>query len=290
MTRRVLGVLAGILMITAIAPPTAHAVEWVPEPAPLTTPWTDQVSPTNALPEYPRPQLVRAEWQNLNGVWEFAGAPNLNSPPFGQTLAEGVLVPYPIESALSGIKRHEDYMFYRRTVHRAVHLERSAGQAQLRRRDLGDQGLGQRHAGRHAHRRLRRVLVRHHARAPQRAATRSSSASHSPVDGSRFPIGKQRRNPERHLVHRRVRHLADRVAGTGAARAHHPARHHPGRPRGRARPRRAGHRRADRRRRGAAPAVRSSAPRPARSARTCASRCRTRACGRRTTRSSTTCA
>ncbi|WP_091437488.1 glycoside hydrolase family 2 protein [Geodermatophilus poikilotrophus] len=81
----------------------------------LTTPWTGQVSPSNALPEYPRPQLTRASWQNLNGVWQFAGAAAGEVPPFGEDLAESILVPYPIESALSGIERHEDHMWYRRT-------------------------------------------------------------------------------------------------------------------------------------------------------------------------------
>jgi beta-galactosidase/beta-glucuronidase len=80
----------------------------------LPTPWTAQVSPDNALPAYPRPQLTRADWLNLNGLWEFAGASADDDPPFGVTLAERVLVPYPVESALSGIQRHEDRMWYRR--------------------------------------------------------------------------------------------------------------------------------------------------------------------------------
>ncbi|GAA0579688.1 glycoside hydrolase family 2 [Paractinoplanes ferrugineus] len=82
---------------------------------PLATPWTDKVGPDNALPEYPRPQLTRDKWQNLNGVWEFAKAGLGEAVPAGKTLGERVLVPYPIESALSGIQRHEDRMWYRRT-------------------------------------------------------------------------------------------------------------------------------------------------------------------------------
>ncbi|PSL04690.1 glycosyl hydrolase family 2 [Haloactinopolyspora alba] len=88
---------------------------WTPGEPPLTTPWTDEVGPDNALPEYPRPQLVRRDWENLNGVWQFAAAAEGEQPPFGETLDERVLVPYPIESALSGIQRHEDRMWYRRT-------------------------------------------------------------------------------------------------------------------------------------------------------------------------------
>ncbi|MEV0165108.1 AbfB domain-containing protein [Nonomuraea fuscirosea] len=82
---------------------------------PLTTPWTAEVSPDNALPEYPRPQLVRPEWQNLNGLWQFAATGSITTPPTGQNLAGQVLVPYPIESGLSRVQRHEDRMWYRRT-------------------------------------------------------------------------------------------------------------------------------------------------------------------------------
>ncbi|WP_002628783.1 AbfB domain-containing protein [Cystobacter fuscus] len=88
---------------------------WAPKAPPLATQWTAQVSPTNALPEYPRPQMVRADWLNLNGEWQFGNATAGQTPPFGQNLAESVLVPFPIESGLSGIKRHQDRMWYRRT-------------------------------------------------------------------------------------------------------------------------------------------------------------------------------
>ncbi|MFF0115644.1 PA14 domain-containing protein [Streptomyces prasinus] len=81
----------------------------------LTTRWTDQVGPDNALPEYPRPQLTRERWRNLNGQWQFAAAEEGERPPVGKTLEERILVPYPVESRLSGIQRHEDRMWYRRT-------------------------------------------------------------------------------------------------------------------------------------------------------------------------------
>ncbi len=101
----------------------------------LTTPWTDQVSPSNALPEYPRPQLTRARWQNLNGVWQFAGASAGEAPPVGEDLAERILVPYPTESALSGIQRHEDHMWYRRTF--TVPESWQVGQGQRLRLNFG---------------------------------------------------------------------------------------------------------------------------------------------------------
>lgn len=82
----------------------------------LRTPWGEKVDTRNPLPEYPRPQLERDKWLNLNGPWEFAGAKAGEQPVFGKKLREKVVVPYPIESQLSGLERHEDHMFYRRTV------------------------------------------------------------------------------------------------------------------------------------------------------------------------------
>ncbi|WP_340682378.1 LamG-like jellyroll fold domain-containing protein [Amycolatopsis coloradensis] len=115
--RKALAAAVAVVSALALTSGAATAAEsgWKMGKPRLTTPWTNQVSPTNALPEYPRPQLVRENWQNLNGVWEFAGAAPGEVPPFGEKLAEKILVPYPTESALSGIQRHEDYMWYRRT-------------------------------------------------------------------------------------------------------------------------------------------------------------------------------
>ena len=114
---------------------TAADGGWELGTPPLTTPWTGDVSPTNALPEYPRPQLTRSSWQNLNGVWQFAGASADEKPPVGEDLAERVLVPYPVESALSGIQRHEDHMFYRRTFE--VPKSWSVGKGQRLRLNFG---------------------------------------------------------------------------------------------------------------------------------------------------------
>ncbi|KAJ5384733.1 hypothetical protein N7517_002644 [Penicillium concentricum] len=73
---------------------------------PLTTPWTDKVG-TKPWPEYPRPLLQRSDWKNLNGVWKYQSAPSLDAvqqPPFGQELAQDVLIPSCLESGLSGIQ------------------------------------------------------------------------------------------------------------------------------------------------------------------------------------------
>jgi beta-galactosidase/beta-glucuronidase len=89
----------------------------------MDTPWTSLVSATNPLPEYPRPQLTRPEWLNLNGPWQFdkaevqgSGDP-LSAPPIGRDLPQTVLVPFPIESNLSGVRAiHERWMWYRCTL------------------------------------------------------------------------------------------------------------------------------------------------------------------------------
>ncbi|WP_406358720.1 PA14 domain-containing protein [Streptomyces sp. NBC_01635] len=82
----------------------------------LTTPWGDKLDRKNPLPEHPRPQQVRSQWKNLNGTWQFSGAKAGEQPVFGRNLDERITVPFPVESQLSGLERHEDHMFYRKLV------------------------------------------------------------------------------------------------------------------------------------------------------------------------------
>ncbi|SHM94424.1 glycoside hydrolase family 2 protein [Chitinophaga sp. CF418] len=76
---------------------------WQVQPTTIKTRWAKEVSPTNALPEYPRPQMVRENWQNLNGLWNYTITPKDAAMPSGYQ--EQILVPYPLESALSGVKK-----------------------------------------------------------------------------------------------------------------------------------------------------------------------------------------
>lgn len=109
-----------LLAFALIASPPANAVVmWHPKAALLPTPWTKLVGPDNALPEYPRPQMTRSAWLNLNGVWSYMGRSAgavLPVPPPPTAYREQILVPYPVESALSGIQRHDDEMWYRKVV------------------------------------------------------------------------------------------------------------------------------------------------------------------------------
>ncbi|MEY9911238.1 hypothetical protein ABIA35_007490 [Catenulispora sp. MAP12-49] len=88
----------------------------------MTTPWASQVNPNNPLPDYPRPQMTRQQWQSLNGKWSFQGLPestgatDVQTPPATSAhLTGSIVVPYPMESELSGVQQHYDYSFYRRT-------------------------------------------------------------------------------------------------------------------------------------------------------------------------------
>ena len=85
-------------------------------PSHIRTRWTSQVSSTNPLPEYPRPQLVRTAWTNLNGQWDYAVTSRGTTPP---TMWDGkILVPFPVQSQLSGVERavnDSQQLWYHRT-------------------------------------------------------------------------------------------------------------------------------------------------------------------------------
>ena len=82
----------------------------------LTTRWGQAVTPENAWRSYPRPQRVRDRWLNLNGQWDYAIAKAGTPQP---TQMQGkILVPFPVESKLSGVARRvmpDDRIWYRRS-------------------------------------------------------------------------------------------------------------------------------------------------------------------------------
>lgn len=91
----------------------------VADQADLITQWGATVTPDNVLPEYPRPQMTRdaaSTSLNLNGLWEFQLASADDAIPFGVTLNQTILVPFPLEACLSGAfawPAYSKYLFYR---------------------------------------------------------------------------------------------------------------------------------------------------------------------------------
>ena len=86
---------------------------------PLMTTWGEKVSPENAWRGYPRPQMVRSGWTNLNGEWDYAvtGVTNTSGRP--KKWNGKILVPFAIESALSGVGRllnPDEFLWYTRTI------------------------------------------------------------------------------------------------------------------------------------------------------------------------------
>ena len=82
----------------------------------MLTPWADTLDRAQPLPEYPRPQMARDSYLNLNGPWSYAITTSASKP----AQADGtILVPFSPESELSGVGhvlQPEEYLWYIRTV------------------------------------------------------------------------------------------------------------------------------------------------------------------------------
>ena len=82
----------------------------------MLTPWGAALDERSILPEYPRPQLRRDSYLNLNGRWDCAFTQSEDEPERFDTT---ILVPFSPESELSGVRRTlapGEYLWYRRRV------------------------------------------------------------------------------------------------------------------------------------------------------------------------------
>lgn len=77
--------------------------QWQPAGDKIRTKWAEKIDPNNVLPEYPRPIMKRADWKNLNGLWEYAIKEAGSSEP--ASFDGKILVPFAIESSLSGVQK-----------------------------------------------------------------------------------------------------------------------------------------------------------------------------------------
>ncbi len=90
--------------------------QWEPAGARIMTAWADDVSPDNVWDAYPRPMMERDQWKNLNGLWNYSITPRFSPPP---SRYDGkILVPFPVESSLSGVKKtvgEDNVVWYERS-------------------------------------------------------------------------------------------------------------------------------------------------------------------------------
>jgi beta-galactosidase/beta-glucuronidase len=75
--------------------------QWQPAGDKIKSKWATTVGPEKVWSEYPRPQMVRAEWSNLNGLWDYAIRPKESGVP--EQWDGEILVPFAVESSLSGV-------------------------------------------------------------------------------------------------------------------------------------------------------------------------------------------
>ncbi|MDR1130726.1 MAG: beta-galactosidase [Prevotellaceae bacterium] len=94
----------------------ASFAQWNPSADRIRTKWASEVNPENVLPEYPRPVMERKQWNNLNGLWDYAILPLGAAAP--DKFDGKILVPFAIESNLSGVEKKlgkDSELWYRRT-------------------------------------------------------------------------------------------------------------------------------------------------------------------------------
>ncbi|WP_293710298.1 sugar-binding domain-containing protein [uncultured Parabacteroides sp.] len=104
------------LVCCALALTLGAQAQWKPVGDKIKTKWAEQINPKNVLPEYPRPQLERTDWVNLNGEWEYAIKPRGGAEP--AAFDGNILVPFAVESSLSGVQKEvgeNNELWYKRT-------------------------------------------------------------------------------------------------------------------------------------------------------------------------------
>ncbi len=92
--------------------------DWKPAGTKILTEWAAKVDPAKPLNEYPRPQLTRKNWMNLNGLWQYTILPVATASAIPATTEGNILVPFAIESALSGVGKtvgKDSVLWYKNT-------------------------------------------------------------------------------------------------------------------------------------------------------------------------------
>ncbi len=104
-----------LLLLLSVTCTQKKEITWKIAENPILTEWASEVDPLRPWPEYPRPDMIRREWINLNGLWEYAITAKESRP---EKWDGEILVPFPVESALSGVKKRvseSENLWYRTT-------------------------------------------------------------------------------------------------------------------------------------------------------------------------------
>jgi beta-galactosidase/beta-glucuronidase len=107
------------LLICPVFIPKNATAQWRPVSGKISTEWASRLDPAKPLPEYPRPQLTRKNWQNLNGLWQYTILPKADADAIPTSYAGTILVPYPVESLLSGVGKtvgKDSVLWYNNTI------------------------------------------------------------------------------------------------------------------------------------------------------------------------------
>ena len=103
-------------MTLALLATTVFSQGWQPAGDKIKTAWAEKIDVNNVLPEYPRPLMERGDWENLNGLWEYAITKAGQTEP---TAYDGqILVPFAVESSISGVQKRvgdENELWYKRS-------------------------------------------------------------------------------------------------------------------------------------------------------------------------------
>ncbi|AEL27744.1 glycoside hydrolase family 2 protein [Cyclobacterium marinum] len=90
-----------IALVFLVFPTFSQQHNWQPKKDKILSEWAINIDPNAPLPEYPRPQMSRENWTNLNGIWKYTIIEKGSTEP--ENFQGDILVPYAIESALSGV-------------------------------------------------------------------------------------------------------------------------------------------------------------------------------------------
>jgi len=105
-----------LILLSVFCVFTTVAMGWNIKGDKIKTEWADSVNPANVWQNYPRPQLKRADWINLNGLWKYV-VTNISETEKPKNFDNEILVPFAIESALSGVAKTftpDDKLWYYR--------------------------------------------------------------------------------------------------------------------------------------------------------------------------------